>query len=191
MAKRKRKQHKTGAGATLGGGIAAGAATFLASQAVKTVVKEVVEAGTDRFLFRRGRTKSKGPDVGLLVLRMLAEAPAGEPVTVVRLVQTLGLHLLDVADAVRGLQRLRLAKYSDGHRAVRLTSQGREALEALAGPGEANAAADDGPGADDQPALDAADSGDARNDAADSSRGARDDGADQPEEDANDPSTAD
>lgn len=133
MAKRKRKQDRA-VGQGLAGSVAAGAATFLASQAVKTVVKEVVEAGTDRFLFRRSKTKPKGQDVGLLVLRRLAESASGEPVTVVRLVQWLNLHLLDVSDVVRGLRRLRLVKYVDGHRAVRLTSQGRETLEALAGP---------------------------------------------------------
>lgn len=142
MAKSKKKRKKNAAGAPtatgISRGIAAGAATFVAGQAVKTVIKEIVEAGTDRLLHTRSRLKPRGPDIGLLILRTLEESASQAPVTVVQMVQVLRINLLDVADALRGLRRLRLVKFADGRRAVRLTGQGRETLEMLRRPPEEN-----------------------------------------------------
>ena len=135
MAKSKKSRKKKGAtSAGIKTGIAAGAATFVAGQAAKTVIKEIVEAGTER-LFPRQR-KSAGPDVGLLALRVLGDSGGGGSAKVVDLTRALRMNLLEIADVLRGLRRLRLVKFSDGHRAVRLTGQGRETLEMLRGPAE-------------------------------------------------------
>ena len=153
MAKSKKNRKKDATRAGIASGLAAGAATFVAGQAAKTVIKEIVEAGTDRFFPVRSRGKGAQADAGLLTLQVLErQSPREGPVTVADLVRALNASLLDVADTLRGLRRLRLVKFVNKHRAVRLTGQGREMLERLRRPAGATNSdehpAPPGPGAE-------------------------------------------
>jgi hypothetical protein len=138
----KGKKHKKGGAVTaagvLGSGAVAGAATYLAGAVVKAITKEAVGRGADRLLKHGGGKKDHqkhGEDLGLLVLRTLADAEA--PVPVARLAAILEAGLLSCLEAVHLLRRARMVKTGDGRRTVELTPVGREALELLSAPGEA------------------------------------------------------
>ncbi|HZN67867.1 MAG TPA: hypothetical protein VFB66_21450 [Tepidisphaeraceae bacterium] len=137
----KGKKHKKGSAATaagvLGSGAVAGAATYLAGAVVKAITKEAVGRGADRLLKHAGGNKDHrkhGEDLGLLVLRTLADAEA--PVPVARLAAMTEIGLLPCLEAVHLLRRARMVKTGDGRRTVELTPVGREALELLSAPGE-------------------------------------------------------
>lgn len=136
----KGKKHKKGGAATtagvLGSGAVAGAATYLAGAVVKAITKEAVGRGADRLLKHGGRKDhhKHGADVGLLVLRTLANTDA--PVPVARLAAMMETGLLPCLEAVHLLRRARMVKTGDGRRTVELTPVGREALELLSAPGE-------------------------------------------------------
>ena len=144
MSKKKKKNGKgakaTKAGGTtankaLGAGLLGGVASLAAGQVIKSAVDELVEHGTRRILGRRKAVnKPVEQDLGFVLLHLLCAC--AEPTPVASLCTKAKAGLVEVLDALQSLRRGRLVAFTQGRRAVTLTSAGRETLEALTASGD-------------------------------------------------------
>src|SRR4051794_16256540 len=123
---KKSKKHGAASGAL------AGAATFLAGRVVNSLVKEVVDEGTDHLWHRGKHGKGVKHDVGLGLLKLLARSD--KPLGPGHLAVALETDLISCLGAIRAMRRARLIKYGGGHRTVELTAHGRETLAAMSPP---------------------------------------------------------